>query len=337
MQRLGYIVFKVHILYIYFTFLVFQTLQFFCKVKLLTKPNFVVQGDYMKKIFAFFFLILSSVVLLCSCAGKNDEIYVISREDGSGTRLAFTELSEILEKQENGELFDKTTPYAEITNNTAVMMTSVMSDVNSIGYISLGSISNIIKPLKIEGVEPTVENIKSGDYKLARPFLIAVKDNISPITQDFINFILSKEGQQVVKDKGYAPLDGTESFNGSKISGKIVIAGSSSVSPVMESLKESYLFRNPNAEIEIQQSDSTTGLNALNEGICDIAMTSRQLKDSETAQGISSEIIAMDGIVLIVNNDNPIDNLTKQEVKDIYTGKTTAWSAIGQETARSEK
>lgn len=289
----------------------------------------------MKKIFTSV-LILIFVAFMCSCAAGNDDIYVISREDGSGTRLAFTELSGILTKQENGELFDGTTPYAEITNNTAVMMTSVMSDVNSIGYISLGSISDIIKPVKIEGVEPTVENIKNGDYQLARPFLIAVKDNTSPITEDFINFILSKEGQQVVKDKGYAPLDGAESFNGAKISGKIVIAGSSSVSPVMESLKESYIFQNPNAEIEIQQSDSTTGLNALNEGICDIAMTSRGLKDSEIAQGISSEIIALDGIVLIVNNNNPIDNLTKQEVHDIYTGKITAWSAIGHESVRSE-
>ncbi|WP_099204477.1 substrate-binding domain-containing protein [Scatolibacter rhodanostii] len=282
----------------------------------------------MKKILAIGFACLL-ISQLASCkAADNQLINVISREDGSGTRGAFVELLGIEEKNDKGEKIDHTTLYAEITNNTAVMMTSVMSDRNSIGYISLGSLNEIVKTVKINGVTPSIDSIKDGSYPLARPFLIAVKDNLNPLAQDFIDFIVSKDGQTVVQDKGYAPIDAEKSFSGGKVSGKIVVAGSSSVTPVMESLKEAYLFHNPDAEIEIQQSDSTTGTNSAIEGICDIAMTSRALKDSEVEKGLSPITIAMDGIVIIVNHDNVVDEMTPEQVKDIYVGKTTSWSQL---------
>ncbi len=283
----------------------------------------------MKKALAIGLFLASVFVALTACrAAENDDVYVISREDGSGTRGAFVELLNIEEKNENGEKIDKTTLYAEITNNTAVMMTSVMSDRNSIGYISLGSLSDIVKPLKINGVEPSIKTIQDGSYPLSRPFLIATKKEINPLAEDFIAFILSKDGQTVVQDKGYAPIETDTDFSGGKITGRIVVAGSSSVTPVMEALKEAYLLRNPDANIEIQQSDSTTGTNSAIEGICDIAMTSRALKDSEIEKGLSPTTIAMDGIVIIVNSENPVQELSPEQVKNIYVGETTSWSEI---------
>ena len=283
----------------------------------------------MKKVTKVGIGILLAVCLLTGCkTADNDTINVISREDGSGTRGAFVELLGIAEKNEKGEEVDLTTLQAESTNNTAVMMTSVLSDRNSIGYISLGSLNDIIKPISIDGVAPSIATVQNGSYPVARPFLIAVKDDLSPLAEDFIAFMVSSEGQTVVSDKGYAPIKAGGSFTGGHTTGKIVVAGSSSVTPVMEALKEAYLLFNPDAAIEIQQSDSTTGANSAIEGICDIGMTSRPLKESEIQKGLTATTIAMDGIVIIVNTENPLETLTREQVKDIYTEKITAWSQL---------
>lgn len=257
-------------------------------------------------------------------------ISIFSREDGSGTRGAFIELFGIEQKDENGEKVDMTTEDANITNNTSVMMTSVAGDEYAIGYISLGSLNDTVKAVRIDGVEPSVETIKDGSYKISRPFNIATKGDLSEVAQDFENFILSTEGQAVVEENGYIPLDGTETFAGTTPSGKVVVAGSSSVSPVMEKLKEAYLEVNPNAEIEIQTSDSTTGMSAAADGICDIGMASRELKDSEVEAGLQAKVIAMDGIAVIVNNDSPVDELTSEQVMNIYTGTYYFWNEVIQ-------
>lgn len=257
-------------------------------------------------------------------------ISIFSREDGSGTRGAFIELFGIEQENENGEKVDMTTEDANITNNTSVMMTSVAGDEYAIGYISLGSLNDTVKAVKIDGVEPSVETIKDGSYKISRPFNIAAKGDLSEAAQDFENFILSMEGQAVVEENGYIPLDGTEAFAGTTPSGKVVVAGSSSVSPVMEKLKEAYLKVNPNAEIEIQTSDSTTGMSAAADGICDIGMASRELKDSEVDAGLEAKVIAMDGIAVIVNNDSPVDELTSEQVMNIYTGAYYFWNEVIQ-------
>lgn len=255
------------------------------------------------------------------------EITVVSREDGSGTRGAFIELFGVEQKNEAGEKVDYTTVDAEITNNTSVMMQKVAGNPNAIGYISLGSLDDtVVKALKIDGVEPTVENVKSGDYKVSRPFNIVTKDDLSEVAQDFIDFILSVEGQEVVTENGYIALDAEESYAGTAPEGKVVVAGSSSVTPVMEKLKEAYAEVNPNAEIEVQQSDSTTGVNSTIEGICDIGMASRNLKEEET--GVTATVIAQDGIAVIVNLENSTDDLTADQVKSIYVGETTAWDEI---------
>ncbi|MEE1196367.1 MAG: substrate-binding domain-containing protein [Lachnospiraceae bacterium] len=259
-------------------------------------------------------------------AGATGKITVVSREDGSGTRGAFIELFGVEQKNDAGEKVDYTTVDAEITNNTSVMMTTVAGNPNAIGYISLGSLNDSVKAVKIDGVEATVENVKSGDYQVCRPFNIVTKDDLSEVAQDFIDFILSVEGQEVVAENGYIALDDVEAYAGSAPEGKVVVAGSSSVTPVMEKLKEAYAEVNPNAEIEIQQSDSTTGVNSAIEGICDIGMASRDLKDSET--GVTATVIAQDGIAVIVNNENPTDDLTVDQVKAIYVGETTAWDEI---------
>lgn len=259
---------------------------------------------------------------------SSDPITVVSREDGSGTRGAFIELFGVEEKDADGNKVDNTTEEAEITNNTAVMMSNVAGDVDAIGYISLGSLNDSVKAVKIDGVEATAENIKSGEYKVSRPFNIATNGEVSDVAQDFIDYILSPEGQAVIEENGYISIDDVKDAESTQPEGKVVVAGSSSVTPVMEKLKEAYAEVNPNAEIEIQQSDSTTGMTSAIDGICDIGMASRELKDEELEAGLTSTTIANDGIAIIVNNDNPTDDLSVDQVKSIYVGETTTWGDL---------
>ena len=252
-------------------------------------------------------------------------ISVLSREDGSGTRGAFVELFGIEKKDANGKKVDYTTDEAAITNSTAVMLTSVAGDNYAIGYVSLGSLNNSVKAVKIDGADATVANINNGSYKISRPFNIAVREGLSPVAQDFVNFILSEEGQKIIAANKYIKIQNTKAYASNKASGKIVVAGSSSVSPVMEKLIESYKSINPNAKIELQTSDSTTGVtNAINR-TCDIGMASRALKDSEKAKGVQEITIAIDGIAVIVNKANPVENMTKAQVESIFTGKVSKW------------
>ena len=263
-----------------------------------------------------------------SGAGEAKAITVVSREDGSGTRGAFIELFGVEEKNDAGEKIDRTTDAAEITNSTAVMMTTVAGNKNAIGYISLGSLNDSVKALSIDGVPATVDNIKAGSYAVARPFNIATKDDVSAAAQDFIGYILSDEGQAIVEENGYISQGGAGAYAQSDAEGAVVVAGSSSVAPVMEKLKEAYEAVNSNVAIELQQSDSTTGMTSVKEGLCDIGMASRELKSSETDAGLTPTVIAMDGIAVIVNLDNTVDNLTSAQVKDIFTGAVTDWSEV---------
>lgn len=263
-----------------------------------------------------------------STEGMSGAISVVSREDGSGTRGAFIELMGVEEKDESGNKVDKTVDTAEITNSTAVMMTTIAGNPAAIGYISLGSLNDSVKALQIDGTEATVDNIKNGTYKVARPFNIVTKSDVSETAQDFINFIMSDEGQAVVEENGYVSNGSTGAFAGGEVSGKVTVAGSSSVTPVMEKLAEAYKAINPNVEIEVQMSDSTTGVTSAIEGICDIGMASREIKEEETAQGATGQVIAMDGIAIIVNNENPISALESSQVKDIFTGAVTDWSEL---------
>ena len=254
-------------------------------------------------------------------------IAVYSREDGSGTRGAFIELFGVEEKDESGEKVDNTTEEAIITNSTDVMLTSVAGDTYAIGYVSLGSLNDTVKAVKIDGAEATVENIKSGTYKIARPFNIATKGEVSEAAQDFINYIMSGDGQKVISDNGYIGDDSAAAFESNGAEGKVVVGGSSSVSPVMEKLIEAYKAVNANVEIELQTSDSTTGMTGAADGTLDIAMASRELKDSETEEGLTATKIAMDGIAVIVNQENPVEDLSSDTVKGIFTGGTTTWDA----------
>ena len=255
-------------------------------------------------------------------------ITVISREDGSGTRGAFIELFGIEVKNDAGEKVDMTTDDAEITNSTSVMMTSVAGNTEAIGYISLGSLNDTVKAVKIDGAEAIVDNIKSGTYKIARPFNIATKGEVSDVAQDFIKYIMSEDGQKVVEDNGYISQGNDGAYESAGLSGKVVVGGSSSVTPVMEKLKEAYVALNPDVTIEVQQSDSTTGMTSAIEGVCDIGMASRDLKDSEIEKGLTGTTIAMDGIAVIVNNDSPVEELSSDSVKGIYTGEITDWADV---------
>lgn len=284
----------------------------------------------MKRKMMKFLGIAMALALLPSCfaAGKwnkKSAISVISREDGSGTRGAFIELFGIEQKNSAGKKVDYTTDEATITNSTAVMLTSVASDKYAIGYVSLGSLNNSVKALKIDGADATVANIKNGSYKISRPFNIAVKDNLSAAAQDFVNYIMSSDGQKVIEANKYIKVSDA-SFKSTQAGGKVVIAGSSSVSPVMEKLIESYKAVNPNAKIELQTSDSTTGVTNAASGTCDIGMASRALKDSEKAKGLKEITIAIDGIAVIVNKENEMNDAAKDFIRDIYVGKITKWN-----------
>ena len=285
----------------------------------------------LKKCLGAVLLMAAGAGSCCFAAGKwnkKSQIDVISREDGSGTRGAFIEIFGIEKKNDEGKKIDYTTEEAAITNSTAVMLSSVAGDKYAIGYVSLGSLNNSVKALQIDGAEASVENINNGSYKISRPFNIAVKDNLSAVATDFINYILSDEGQNVIAANKYIKVKTSGSFQTKAPKGKVVVAGSSSVSPVMEKLIEAYKKINPNATLELQTSDSTTGVtNAIN-GTCDIGMASRSLKSSEKEKGVNEVTIAIDGIAVIVNQENPTVGLTKAQVESIFTGKVEKWNKI---------
>ena len=258
---------------------------------------------------------------------SSNDITIVSREDGSGTRGAFIELFGIEEKKD-GEKVDMTTDDAQITNSTSVMLTTVAGDDYAIGYVSLGSLNDTVKALKIDGEEATEQNIKDGKYKICRPFNIATKKGAdNELAKDFISYIMSKEGQQVISDNGYIGDDSAEAYAGTKPSGKVVVGGSSSVSPVMEKLVEAYKKVNTGAEIELQTTDSTTGMTSAIDGSYDIGMASRELQDDEKDK-LDSQAIATDGIAVIVNKNNTTDELSSDQVKDIYTGNAVAWDEV---------
>ncbi len=272
-------------------------------------------------------------------SAASGDITVVSREDGSGTRGAFVELFGI-EEEKDGEKVDMTTDEASVTNSTSVMMTTVAGDENAIGYISLGSLDDTVKAVKIDGVEATVDNVSNDSYKIARPFNILTSDKESDAAKDFVNYIMSSDGQKIVEDNGYikeaadakayeaADAKAYEAADG--VSGKVVVAGSSSVTPVMEKLAEGYEAVNKDVTVEVQQSDSTTGVNMAAEGTADIGMASRDLKDEEKDLGLTATVIARDGIAVIVNKDNDVDELTSDQVKAVYTGETTTWEDLAK-------
>lgn len=258
----------------------------------------------------------------------SSDISVVSREDGSGTRGAFIELFGVEEKDANGDKVDYTTDEAIIANSTEIVMTTVAGDDYAIGYSSLGSLNDTVKAVKIDGAEPTADNINNGSYTISRPFNIATKGDVSDVAQDFINYIMSADGQQIIEDNGYIKASDAGAFESNGASGKIVVAGSSSVTPVMEKLQEAYQKVNSGAEIEIQESDSTTGMTAAMDGTCDIGMASRELKDTEIDGGLTATVIAKDGIAIIVNKNNPTEDLAKDQVNSIFRGEVTTWDEV---------
>lgn len=290
----------------------------------------------LKKLFALGCVLALTAGIFTGCGSTSDEgeevsgaITVISREEGSGTRGAFVELVGVEQKDDSGEKIDRTADTAEISNSTQVVITSVEGNPQAIGYISLGSLSDTVKAVKVDGVEATVDNIKEGTYPIARPFNIVTKtEGLSEVADDFIAFIMSADGQAIVEEEGYISVSDAASYEAKGLSGKITIGGSSSVTPVMEVLKEAYVALNPDVTVEVQQSDSTTGVQTATDGIVDIGMASRELKDTEKSNDIQATVIAKDGIAVVVNNDNKVEGLTLDEICKIFIGEITDWSEI---------
>ena len=253
------------------------------------------------------------------------DITVITREDGSGTRGAFIELTGVEEKNDAGEKEDMTTAAAATQNSTNGVMTAVANDETAIGYISLGSLNDTVKAVTVDGVEATSENVSNGTYTLARPFNIVTNGEATdPVAVDFIGYCMSADGQALATEEGYIGDEGAE-YTSTQPSGSITVGGSSSVSPLMEKLIEAYGEVNPNATIEMLTTDSTTGVTGALDGTYTIGMASRELKDTETAEGATATVLAMDGIAVVVNPANTTANLTVDQIKSIYTGETTVW------------
>lgn len=295
----------------------------------------------MKKIIAMMLCAFTLTSALVGCANDgedgdsgskggngDDTITVISREEGSGTRDAFEELFSLQEKNAEGKKYSLTTTDAEIYSSTSVVLTSVAGDKNAIGYVSLGSLKDTVKALAIDGAAATVDNVKNGSYKITRPFNIATKEDASDLAKDFVAYILSEEGQKVVEDNGYISNGNNGAYAGTKPAGSITVSGSSSVSPLMEKLIEAYTAINADADIKLQTSDSTTGMNDVAEGKSEIGMASREVKDSEKEQGLIPTQICTDGVAVIVNTENSVNGLTSEQVKQIYVAEITKWSEV---------
>ena len=291
------------------------------------------EENKMKKILTLAMCTIMALTAFTGC-GNNDSgvgsdsgaaITVISREDGSGTRGAFTELMGIMVDD-----VDNTTTSAEISQSTSVVMTTVAGNKNAIGYVSLGSLNDSVKAVKVDGVEATVENIKAGSYAISRPFLVVTNDKLTELSKDFISFILSKQGQEIISEEGYITIDDDAAEYEIKdgIEGKIVLAGSTSVSPVMQKLADAYKAIYSGVTLEIQQTGSGAGITSTIESACDIGMSSRELKDEEFAEGIEGTTIAMDGIAVVVNNENTVENLASEQIRQIFTGEVTDWSQV---------
>lgn len=289
----------------------------------------------MKKAISILAAAALAAAMFAGCSGENSSsgasgaITVITREDGSGTRGAFIELTGVEKKDSEGNRSDETTLSALTSKSTDAVLTQVKGDVNAIGYISLGSMNEDVKALKIEGVEATIDNIKADKYAIARPFNIAVKGDVSDVTADFIKFIMSADGQKVIEDNGYVAVnDSAEAYTPVDVSGTIKINGSSSVTPIMTKLKEAYEKINDKADIEIQQTDSSTGMKTVAEGSCDIGMASRELKDTESE--LNGTTIAKDGIAIIVNPNNALDDINVETIRKIYVGEITSWEDVNE-------
>lgn len=287
-----------------------------------------------KRIISILLMTALAIISLSGCGRRGEgfdaskNIHVTSREEGSGTRGAFIELFGIEQMDEKGEKVDYTTPTAVTTNSTSVMMTTIAGDIYAIGYISLGSLNDTVRAVEIDGAMPSVENIKNGTYKAARPFNIVTADSVSENTQDFIEFIMSADGQTVIEEAGYISVSDAPGYTGGMTAGKVIISGSSSITSVMEKLKEAYQKLNPDVIIEVQQSDSSTGITDTADGTCDIGMASRELKASEVEKGLRSTVIALDGIVVIVNNDCAVNAFTSEQIMKIFIGEATTWDKV---------
>ena len=281
----------------------------------------------MKKLLSIATLFAVILTALCAC-GKSSggTISVITREEGSGTRGAFVELLGIVDGDGN----DNIVKTAEATNSTSVMMTTVAGNKNAIGYVSLGSLSSDVKAIKVDGAEPTVANIEAGTYKVARPFnLVYNDDKLSDVAADFVKFIMSSEGQAIVTKKGYISVKTSDSYKASGLTGTVVLDGSTSVGPLMDAIADEYKKLNPDVKVQIQQTGSSAGINSAIEGVCDIGMSSRELKSSESAK-IKAHKMATDGIAVIVNNSNAVDGLTSEQIRSIFLGETTSWDSLAK-------
>lgn len=277
----------------------------------------------MKKFFALALSLVTALALFTGCSSANSTITVVSREDGSGTRGAFVELMGILQDEK-----DLTVGTAEITNSTSVMLSTVAGNKNAIGYVSMGSLNDTVKALDVDGVAATVENINNGTYPIARPFNIATKEGLSELAQDFINFILSADGQAIIEEKGYISAASGTPYTASGLTGSITLAGSTSVAPVMEVLADAYKALNSGVTIEVQQSGSSAGMTSAIEGVCDIGMSSRELKQSELDAGLTATMIARDGIAVIVHPESSVSGLTSDQIQKIFTGAITDWADV---------
>ena len=254
------------------------------------------------------------------------DITVISREEGSGTRGAFVEIMGVVDADE----VDATVQTAEVVNSTSVVTQTVAGKPAAIGYMSMGSLYSSVKALQVDGVDATVENVKNGSYAVSRPFMICYKEeNLSELGRDFVNFIMSADGQAILGEDYIAVDENAAAYTSSGLSGNLSVNGSTSVGPVMMELAEAYMNLNSGVTIDVQQTGSGAGITAAVDGSCEIGMSSRELKEEEVAEGLTPVQIAIDGIAVIANQENPVAGLTTEQIREIFLGNITNWSELG--------
>lgn len=255
----------------------------------------------------------------------SSDIHVITREDGSGTRTAFTEIAGVVDENDD----DIITPTATVQNGTNAVMQGVAGDVYSIGYISLGSLNDSVKAVSVNGVAAEADLVASGEYEVARNFNVTYGGELSEVAQDFWDFMFSAQGQELAVDEGYVAADASApEYEAKGLSGDITIVGSTSVEPVIEAMSEAYRELNPDVSIDITAPGSGAGVTAAIDGTADIGMASRELSDEEQDQVTETAAIAVDGIAVIVHNDNPLEDLSLEDIAGIYLGDLTSWNGV---------
>lgn len=289
----------------------------------------------IKKIVCFASALLVAAAAFTGCGGKkafdgSKNISVVAREDGSGTKSAFMEIIGLKGKADVSGVI--------IATGTAGVLAEVRSNPLAVAYESLGYVTDDVKMLKVDGVEPTVENIKNGTYKIARPLNVVYQEATvaDGVCKAYLEFLQSADAQKIITEKGYVSTnDGAQEYKiQSGLTGKIGISGSTSLQPLMIELAKKFESLQSGVTVSVSGGGSGTGYKNAKEGVSEFGMISETF-NSEKADNCTSYEVAKDGIAVIVNKANTNDNIALDTLKNIYNceagdSAVTKWDQVGK-------